>query len=285
MKQSKRRIFTQIRIQLFIASLIISFYISGCSQPKYITSEWNIEEHKQVENIPVTSYQYDRESKIFYRITNDNNNLYIHLNAIDETTQTKVLMFGFTVWIDTTARNKNQMGIKYPLARNERKQSMETKINRSGDFRRTNQENRTSLINQLNEIELIGFEDKKNIIHLYAKNENDIRGEIKLGENGALHYKLTLPFKRIGIETLKNETVLSLLMESGNMEMMKPSGGGGKPGAGGMGSGRPGGAVGRPGAGMGMGRNPQAMQRGKQELSKPVKIKLIIKLSANEDIG
>jgi hypothetical protein len=257
-------------------------FFTGCSQPKYITSAWNSKEQKQVENIPVTSYQYDRESKLLYRITNDSNNLYIHLNAIDETTQTKLLMFGFTVWIDTTAKNKKQMGVKYPIASNQRNQSVETKINRSGDFKKTSKENKISLINQLNEIELIGFEGKESITHLYARNENDIRGDIKLDENGILQYKLTVPFNRIGIETLKNETVLSLLMESGNMDMIKPSVDGGKPRAGGMGGGRPGGASGR--SGIGMRGNPQSKQKGKTELFQPIKIKLILKLSANEDI-
>ncbi|WP_346863147.1 hypothetical protein [uncultured Draconibacterium sp.] len=282
------RLFKKVRRASIMSGSLLMFlvgsgiFFTACSQPKYISSEWNSDEHKQVENIPVTSYQYDREDKLFYRITNDSNNLYIYLNAFEETTQTKILMFGFTVWIDTTARNKKQMGIKYPLVRNERKQSMETKINSSGDFKRTNQENRTSLINQLNEIELIAFEGKKSTSHLYAGNENDIRGNIELGENSALLYKLTIPMERIGINPLKEGTILSINMESGNMEMMKPSGSGGKQGAGGMGGGRPGGATGRMGGGMG--RNPQAMQGGTAELFQPVNIKLKIKLSVQDDI-
>lgn len=73
-------------------------------------------------------------------------------------------------------------------------------------------------------------------------------------------------------------------MESGNPEIQKPTALEGRPAGRAMGGGRPGGAVGRPGASMGMGRNPQAKQKGKKELSQPIKIKLIIKLSANEDI-
>jgi hypothetical protein len=281
------RLFKKVRTAFTMTGLLLltlvgcSIFFTGCSQPKYITSAWTSEEHKEVENILGTGFQYDRESKLFYRITNDSNNLYIHLNVIDENAQAKLLMFGFTVWIDTTARNKKQMGIKYPLARNERKQSGETKINRSGEFRRNNQENRTGLINHLNEIELIGFEGKKSTTHLYAGNENDIRGNVGHGKSGAMLYELTIPMERIGIKPLKDGAILSINMESGNMEMMKPSGGGGKPG-GAMGGGR-GGRAGMPGGGMG--RNPQAMQGGRSELSQPVNIKLKIKLSAHDDIG
>jgi hypothetical protein len=258
-----------------------SIFISGCSQPKYISSRWAGGETSKTEINLVDDYQYDRESKLFYRITNDRNYLYIHLNAFDESTQAKLLMFGFTVWVDSTANNKKLLGIRYPLPRNERKTNPATGLSRSGDFRSTNQENRTSLINQLNEIELIGFEGKKSTSLLFAQNEKDIRGDIAFGENGALQYRLTLPLERIGIDTLTNETVLSLLMESGKMEIAGPSGG--KPGGGAMGGGRRGGGAGMRGGGMG--RNPQAMQGGRSELSQPVNIKLKIKLSAHNDIG
>lgn len=265
--------------QLFIALLFVIFFISSCSQPKYISSVWAGGETPKNEINLVDDYRYDRESKLFYRITNDRNNLYIHLNTIDETTQAKLLMFGFTVWIDSTANNKKLLGIRYPLSRNERKPYPTTGLSRSGDFLRNNQENRTSLINQLNEIELIGFEGKKSTSLLFAQNEKDIRGDIAFGENGALLYKLTLPLERIGAGTLTNESELGLLMESGKIEIAGPSGG--KPG-GAMGGGRSGGGAGMRGGGMG--RNPQAMKEGKSELSQPISIKLKIKLSENEDI-
>jgi hypothetical protein len=253
---------------------------TGCSQPKYISSGWAGGEIPKTEINLVDDYQYDRESKLFYRITNDRNNLYIHLNAMDESTQAKLLMFGFTVWVDSTANNKKLLGIRYPLSRNGRKTNPATGHSHSGDFRITNQENRTSPINQLNEIELIGFEGKKSTSLLFAQNEKDIRGDIAFGENGVLEYKLTLPFEQIGIDRLTNEKVLSLLMESGKKEIAGPSGG--KPG-GTMGGGRRGSGGGMRGGGMG--RNPQAMPGGKTELSNPINIKLKIKLQKNDDIG
>jgi len=70
-----------------------SIFISGCSQPKYISSRWAGGETSKTEINLVDDYQYDRESKLFYRITNDRNYLYIHLNAFDESTQAKLLMF------------------------------------------------------------------------------------------------------------------------------------------------------------------------------------------------
>lgn len=262
-------------LQLVYISLWVSLFISGCSQPKYISSKWNSEEYKQVENIPVFDYKYDRDNKLFYMVSNDRNNLYIHLETNEETVQTKLLMFGFTVWIDTTARNKKQMGIRYPLARSDRKQIMATGHNRSSDVKGNFHENKNKIINQVNEIELIGFEGPRSILHLSATNDRDIRGNIKFSENGDMLYKLTIPMERIGVNTIKNKNILSLNMESGNPEISKPTGLKGRPAGRGMGGGRPGGV---------MGGNPQAMQKGKQELSQPVKIKLIIKLSENEDI-
>lgn len=175
-------------LQLAIISIWVSLFISGCSQPKYISSKWNSEEYKQVENVPAYDYQYDKDNKLFYMASHSRNNLFIHLKTNEETVQTKLLMFGFTVWIETTAKNKKQMGIRYPIARNDRKQVMATGLNRSGDVKGDFQENQNAILNQLNEIELIGFEGSRSIIHLSETNDKDIRRTIKFSGNGDMLY-------------------------------------------------------------------------------------------------
>lgn len=267
--------------RIFI-SLIIAVALCGCSQQKYVTTKWEKRSYKVIESIPVLDYHYNTEGKLFYLVTIDSANLYVHLKIADESAQKKILMFGFQTWIDTTAKNKKQMSIKFPLPADERMGNMlldnETKRNRM-DF----EAYKNMTINQLMEIELLGFSGKNSSQFVSAITNNSVNGKIEMNESGDILYLLTIPFKSLGIEN-KYDMYLSLNLESGHLSEEMRQGGmiGGRPG--GMSGGRPGGAGGRTGnmgggrpGGMRGGGNPQMMQQKMQErqqLSTPIKIKL-----------
>ena len=56
-------------------------------------------------------------SIFIYKLSNDENNLYVMLEIGDEAVKRKVLMLGLTVWIDTTDRKKEKLGIRFPKGR------------------------------------------------------------------------------------------------------------------------------------------------------------------------
>lgn len=58
---------------------------------------------------------YDAKAKVGYATSNDQQNLYITMQAGDELTQMKMLKQGVTVTIDTTGRKDNGLLINYPL--------------------------------------------------------------------------------------------------------------------------------------------------------------------------
>jgi hypothetical protein len=60
---------------------------------------------------------YDPKSGLLYKVSNDDNNLYIMLKIVDENSQRKMLMGGLSVWIDTTNHKKEIFGVIFPRGR------------------------------------------------------------------------------------------------------------------------------------------------------------------------
>lgn len=265
-----------------LISIIIVLILTECSQQKYVTTKWEKQSYKAIDSIPVFDYYYDTEGKLFYMVTNDSSNLYVHLKIADESAQKKISRFGFQTWIDITAKNKKQMGVKFPLPANERMDNVPLK-NEGPKKRRNFDAYKNMANNQLMEIELVGFSDKNSSQFLSANNNNSVNGIIEINKSGDILYLLTIPFISLGIE-YKPDMYLSLNLESGYLsEDMKPERmTGDRPG--GMSGGRPGGAGGRSGnmgggspGEMRGGRNPQVTQQRiqeRQQLSTPIKIQL-----------
>lgn len=61
------------------------------------------------------SLHYDANSKLQYEVLNDTRTVYLRLKAADIQTQAKLAYLGMVVWLDTTGRNQQQLGFRYPL--------------------------------------------------------------------------------------------------------------------------------------------------------------------------
>jgi hypothetical protein len=57
---------------------------------------------------------YDAKSHLSYSVTNDLENLYICVRITEEAGQMKVMRAGMQVWIDTTGKNDQSIGILFP---------------------------------------------------------------------------------------------------------------------------------------------------------------------------
>jgi hypothetical protein len=64
---------------------------------------------------------YDSNTKLQYTFSNDRQNMYICIRATDERTQQKLLRGGLQVWLDTTAKGKERIGLLFPLPETEAK--------------------------------------------------------------------------------------------------------------------------------------------------------------------
>src|SRR5438876_522138 len=107
-------------LPLFLLALL-----SSCSktiydnvwQSKPVTVDGNSKEWE----IPLRFY--DSKSKLQYIVTNDSSNMYVCIRVTDERLQAKIMNAGMSVWIDTTGKNKQQVGITFPLGSSERSKS------------------------------------------------------------------------------------------------------------------------------------------------------------------
>jgi hypothetical protein len=101
-------------------SLLLIVLLSQCAPKAIYKSEWQSEKIIADGNIsdwPAPTIYYDKATKLKRTIRNDAENLYIALSTSDEQTQMKILMAGLQFWIDTTGRNKKQMGVIYPVGK------------------------------------------------------------------------------------------------------------------------------------------------------------------------
>ena len=60
--------------------------------------------------------RYDPATKLQYQVLNDERTVYVRLKAADLSTQAKLLRLGFVVWLDSTGRNQEQLGVRFPLS-------------------------------------------------------------------------------------------------------------------------------------------------------------------------
>jgi hypothetical protein len=77
-------------------------------QSKPVVADGNPQEWK----IPLRFY--DSKSKLSYTVTNDLKNLYICVRVTDDAGQMKVMRAGMQIWIDSTGKNNEAIGILFP---------------------------------------------------------------------------------------------------------------------------------------------------------------------------
>ncbi len=226
-------------------SLVVLF--SACSSQKTISTKWQEDSTKSSSETPRTAYQYNSEYKLFYLFTNDKDHLYINLKVDDQNVQKRILLSGFTIWIDSSAKAKKYMGLKYhvdpnkmimkpqelqnylPLDENGKKMSLTTYI----------------IKNMIQEP--LGFNQINEDIHFSFNNDSE----------RSLNFQLKLPISYFSNQA-NAKPIISLILESkaptnmnqrpqGGSPQMGMSNGGGRSGGGHSGSGHGGRGGGRSG--------------------------------------
>lgn len=251
---------------VFMLPVMLVLLVS-CSQHKYLSTTWEKPEYKQAEQIPATAYIYDNDERLFYLIGNDKLNLYVHLKSNNPTIQRQLMRTGLTVWIDTLAKKKKNVGLKFPVENMGSFKALPQLAKNSAKEAPYIEEMKEKYIEKLYDIELIGFsgEGSREMIPSHSKFASC---SVNLNTKKDILYTFKVPFQSLGIDYASGK-LLSISIESGALpEHRRPEGmsgrtGGGRPG--GMGGGRSGMGGGRPG-GMGGGR-PGGKQGGSSQMS------------------
>lgn len=248
--------------KLFIAGLIITI-MSSCATIVYpglwpskpVKADGNSNEW----SIPLRFY--DQDSKLCYSVTNDSANLYLCIRAADEQIQMKILRAGMQLWIDTTGKNKQQVGILFPFTSTGRNAPPEIIPNQKPGVNAMREE----LIGKYNEMQLKGF--KPPIGGLTPlKNDYDISVGINRDSTNLMIYEAVIPFKTFYKQTLSASDStkifgITIIVNALQMSGSKPDGD--MPSGGEFGGGRDMQGGGGPPNGMkGGGGPPNGMQGG-----------------------
>ncbi|NPD86534.1 hypothetical protein HNS38_17325 [Lentimicrobium sp. L6] len=227
--------------------LILIALFSACSSHKTISTKWQEEAIIPISDIPRTAYQYSTDDNLFYLFTNDDEFLYVNLKVDDQNLQKRLLMSGFTIWIDSSAKSDKYMGLKYQVDPNKmlmKPEEIEKYLPLDENGKKMNLAS-YMLENIIQEP--LGF-----IIQ-----EDDIKYEFVQDQEKSLNLLVTIPIKYFSNNS-SITPIISLILESkapvnmgqrpqgGGPQMGMSSGGGG---GGGHGGGQAGGGGGHGGGG------------------------------------
>jgi len=180
--------------------------LTSCSPKLIYKSQW--QSAPVIIDGSVSEYQdfrfYNKETKMFYSLYNDNANLYVCLKTNDEAMQMKIMKVGMEIWIDTLEKSKEQNGILFPLAKG-------NSINMDGMKPQTNHEKQKPDFNTVknnffleqNFMILVGFKNTtKGLTSLEDK--SGIKVKINWDSTNSMIYEAIIPFITFYKESLSN---------------------------------------------------------------------------------
>jgi len=183
----------------------------------------------------------DPESGLQYNITNDETNIYFCLRATERPAQMKILTSGMVIWLDPSGKNKETIGIHFPLpVRHERRTIQEEA---KTDMAPGEKPEKMSLEKEFElqkpEIALSGFLPEYNGT-FGATDAKGAKAAIKWDDQDNMTYELAIPFQSFytkDINTLKDNPIIGFMIKIA--AFTRPQGsvshGGGMHGGGGSG--------------------------------------------------
>jgi hypothetical protein len=147
------------------------------------------------------SLQYDSNSKLQYQVLNDTRTMYLRLKANDASTQAKFVYLGMVIWLDTTGRNQQQLGIRFPLPidleslpRGEQRPA--GAMGPSAAERLAEHQTRLrQVLLGAKEMELLNFRGNKEPVLTDAQSQLGVKAALDLDAQGNLIYELAVPMR------------------------------------------------------------------------------------------
>lgn len=158
--------------------LILLFFIcAGLNAQKgnLTLSRWHLND-----KVETSDFHLIKKSRLYYFISNDNDNIYIDLKVDDQGVQSRILKEGLTIWINMDDRPLKKMGVRYPTG-----------------------SHGATLLSLANTIELIGFTNERER-HFPSENADNFRGSVKYDEEGTLYYKMVMPIAKLPVRNSKD---------------------------------------------------------------------------------
>jgi hypothetical protein len=181
-------------------SLFISASIDA-QKGNLILSNWHQTENKEFSVRP-EDYSFLKKGKLWYSLSNDNDNIYISLKIEDPGVQNRILKEGLIVWINMDGKSSKKMGIRYPIG----SQSSEGRRRPGMPEAKTNADG--SLVTPLslaNTIELIGFTNEV-ARRFPADNADNFKGSLRFNNEGTLFYWMAMPIAKLPVRNSKDSS-------------------------------------------------------------------------------
>lgn len=147
------------------------------------------------------SLQYDANSHLQYQVLNDARNVYVRLKAADMPTQAKMAYLGMVVWLDSTGRNQQQLGVKFPLPidLNSIKAPAERPAGAMGPTAAERQEEHLKrlrgIIADAHQMELLNYRGSKEPVLTDSEAKLGVKAAIDLDARNNLVYELAVPLR------------------------------------------------------------------------------------------
>jgi len=166
---------------------------------KLFLSIWNEDGNTELK-IPSDKYFYYGKGKLYYFLSNDNNNIYVDLKIEDDGVKNRILKQGLTVWINMDSKLTKKMGIRFPVG----SQNSGGQNNLNLPYYNLNTDGSlVTLLSLANTIELIGFTNEE-ARRFPAYNADSFRGSVQCDNEGTLHYKMLLPIAKLPVRNSKD---------------------------------------------------------------------------------
>ena len=149
------------------------------------------------------SLKYDPGSHLQYAVLNDARTLYVRLRSADASTQAKMTLLGMTAWLDSTGRNQQQLGIRFPLGidLNTLKGGPDRPVGAMGPSAAERQAMHVarlrSAIADAREIELLKFRGSKQPVLTDSEASLGVKAALGLDDKDNLIYELAVPLRLI----------------------------------------------------------------------------------------
>lgn len=186
-------IFTDMKKCAFLFSLLLCLNIYG-QKNKFYTSSWHKEGADEI-STPSDNFTSLNKGKLYCFLSNDEYNLILDIIVEDESIQTRILKEGMTIWIDMDCRKDKNMGVRFPIGSQQLVQDNNSKLNSDVPI--------VTPLSQANTIEIIGFTGE-NSRRLPAENNDSFNGFLKLGKDGVLNYRMSMPLEKIPVRNSKD---------------------------------------------------------------------------------
>lgn len=208
---------------IFISAGLLCFLVIGCQasqeavevpQTKTLTIDG------QLDDWTTPFIKVPNQESFSYNVATDKNNLYLALRLSDKGLQRRLMNLGMTIFIDTTAKRRENIGLGYPLALTstelEKVAFAATKNGISVDERAL----MGAYADIAQEFELLGFveEDPRERIRVSNLASRDIKTALGQDQLNALLIEYKIPFRQFYQRPLTQITTWSIGIQINNPE-------------------------------------------------------------------